>query len=90
MTMEDERSMGTLEPDDDDGMLDALRALPRHDLARESVERIRSRAHAELERSARRRAPARHLWHAYRRAEPLLVGALAASYLLWAVTAVLP
>jgi hypothetical protein len=68
--------------------LAALRARPAHDVPPLVRERLRRQAHRALAAST---AP-RRTWvmRAYRRAEPLLAGALAASYLLWALGAVLP
>lgn len=73
---------------DPDPMLEHLGALPAHDLPPRDVERLRARAHGELRRSDRRsRSWAGRL---YRRVEPFATGALAASYLAWALSVVVP
>ena len=71
--------------------LEALAALPIHDLRAPAAERVRMRGHAALAR-AQRGSVTRLQWarSAYGRAEPVLVSALAVLYLLVAVQAVLP
>jgi hypothetical protein len=85
-------------PTDDDARDDlrddldaALAALPTADVSAATAERIRREAHAALARAARPRALASRVRRTYRRAEPVLVLAVAASYLFFAFqAAILP
>jgi hypothetical protein len=68
-----------------------LRTLPKLDAGPGAAERIRALAHAELDRRARSKTASRPVVsRMYRRVEPALVAAVAASYLLWAVGVVVP
>jgi hypothetical protein len=72
---------------DDDLDLAILASLPRLDVDTAAAERIRLRARAELARAARPIPIRRALHRAYQRSELVLVGALAASYLVLAFRA---
>jgi hypothetical protein len=72
------------DPNDED-----LRSLPRYDVSELSARRIRTKAHAELMRAASPKSLG-PLKRVYRKMEPILIGAVAASYLFWAVSVVVP
>ena len=74
------------EVDDQDLDLSGLAAL---DVDAATAERIRVRARAELARAAAPRPIRRAARRVYRRAELVVVGALAASYLVFALRAAL-
>jgi hypothetical protein len=74
---------------DDDFDLDLLRGLPPLDVPPDTAERIRLRAQAELARAARPVPIRQALRRTYQRSELVLVGAIAASYLMLAFRAAL-
>lgn len=74
----------------EDGDIFRLHQLPAEDVSAALREQIRAAAHAELRAAMTPASPAAKLWKLYRRAEPVLVSALAASYLFWAFGSVLP
>lgn len=72
---------------DDDDDLELLAGLAPLDVDAAAAERIRLRARAELARAARPLPIRRALHRVYQRSELVLVGALAASYLVLAFRA---
>lgn len=75
--------------DDDRGDLDLLAGLPALDVDAATAERIRLRGRVALARAAAPTPLRRVARVVYRRTELVLVGALAASYLMFALRAAL-
>jgi hypothetical protein len=74
----------------DNGDIFRLADLPIQDISAKSRENIRAAAHAELHAAMKPKSTFATVRRIYRRAEPVLVSALAASYLFWAFGSVLP
>ena len=79
------------EPSSSDDVLAKFSALPAISVDRQTSERIRRRARAQLARYSRDRREhpvVTWLTRGYFRVEPVLVGALSIVYLVWAFRAV--